>query len=90
MRKKIPIVLLILLVLFALTINQLRTIKREEISPDPTQRIIRIYPSWDEAKLVGEYIYDEQVGMLKFERAVRIENSEKFKVTYVSDTIHKQ
>jgi hypothetical protein len=46
--------------------------------------VVQLYNNWDEAKYAGEYIIDNKIGLLKFRDAYRIDNTEKFKVTYVN------
>ncbi|GAA4294513.1 hypothetical protein GCM10023142_31750 [Anaerocolumna aminovalerica] len=76
--------LLVMLFVFTLSTTDLKANTEENIQPSKFISIEKSYDNWDEAKKAGEYIHNEQVGLLKFKCAYRIGNTDKFKVTYVS------
>jgi hypothetical protein len=81
--KKTKTIFLIVTMLFFTLFVGIKTNAKEKMEPNKVISIEKIYNNWDEAKKAGEYIHDEQAGLLKFKSAYRIGKTEKFKVTYV-------
>jgi hypothetical protein len=91
MKKKLTILFVAIIFVFTLSSANINAKeKNEAMIPKKTVLVEKVYDNWDEAKYAGEYIVDENVGLVKFRRASRIGDTEKFIVTYASVSDEKK
>ena len=84
MKKFISIFTLTLLFIFTLSTYMTTDLKENvQVNKEDTNSIDKVYDTWEEAREY-EYIYHDNINY-KFHCAYRVEDTKRFKVTYVKD-----
>lgn len=87
MKKIVSVFILVFFIMFTLS-SDIKVDAKENVQTDKLISIDITYNSWDDAKNAGEYYFynaDIYRGLLRVKCAYRIENIQKFKVTYTNE-----